>query len=296
MDKTSTEIREFVLKSYEKLDQLEQRLSAVQSGSDALKHWSDACPAFYDFAERGSSLGFLAVQNQAQAVENMLKRLDRAQILPQPHVIGYLFNLANDLRQHLGHIQAYGVELSPGGFKPATASPSPVVQNLVPLNPISWLQKTLVFRTPDDGRMAMPFDNVMRLEAFEETTVEQEGDRDGIRYRDRWMPLVDVSRILPERRIVFRRPPVKTAPGQTRQMIVYVTPYGEVGLVVDEIMDIFKAKVEVQRPASRAGVHGSMELQNRTTEILDIAAILSKSGLVFSSNEAGVYSSEQMAG
>jgi len=284
----AAEISEFILKGHEKLDLLERRLSAVQSGKDIERHWSDLCPAFYDFAERGTLYGFQRLPALARTVEQILKRLDMLQMKPQPRVTGHLFNLADDLRRHLDHMAGTGGELNPRGPIP---SPSLVAHNLIPFNPLPALQKTLIFRTPDDGRMAMPFDNVMRLEAFREPA----GDPTGEPAPNPWMPVIDVSRLLPERRDVFRRPPVRVPLGQTRQMIVYVTPSGEVGLVVDAILDVRKAKIEVQRPASRAGVHGSMELENRITEILDIPAILSLSGLSFSQAGSGIPSGEKIA-
>ena len=281
------ETKEFVLKGYEKLDLLEGRLAAIQGGKDASRHWSDTCPAFYEFAERANFLGFQRLQGLSRTVEYILKRLDNYQIHPQPHVIGHLFNLTEDLRRHLDQVAGSGAEANQGSLLPKD-SPSAVAHKLVPFNPLPVFQKILVFRTPDDGRMAMPFDNVMRLESFQENPADKKESVGEAAYQDRRIPTIDVSRVLPERRIIFRRPPVRVPMGQTRQMIVYVTPFGEVGLVVDAILDVFKAKLEVERPASRRGVHGSMELKDRLTEILDIQAILSQSGLVFSQTGSGM--------
>ncbi len=204
----------------------------------------------------------------------------------------FFLNLIEDLRKEITFIKHSGLQPR---FNVAAmqneASPvsSPTVQNL-PLNPLPWLQKTLIFRTPDDGRMAIPFDNVMRLESFEESKLGET-----IETESRWMPLVDVSKILPERRVIFRRPPVQRAKGQTRQMIVYVTPEGEVGLVVDAVLDVMKAKLEVQRPAVRAGVLGSMQLKDRVTELLNVPAILAQSGLQFVSAASTPFQDEKIA-
>lgn len=294
MKAIAAEAGEFVLKGHEKLDLLEGRLSAIRSGKDHFRHWSDLCPAFYEFAERGTLLGFQSLPVQARTVEQVLKRLDMLQAQPQPHVIGHLFNLADDLRRHLDHIAGTGGELNPRGpISKDSNSPSRVAHNLIPFNPLPVLQKTLIFRTPDDGRMAMPFDNVMRLESFKEPAALKAAEPAGTCHPDPWMPIIDISQVLPERRVIFRRPPVRIPMGQTRQMIVYMTPSGEVGLVVDAIMDVCKAKIEVQRPASRVGVHGSMDLADRITEILDIPAIFAQSGLVFS--KSGIEAGEQIA-
>ena len=280
MNRISAETSDFVAQGYQEIDEIESRLSASRDGGDSVKDWSGIYGSVSRFTKAVGALGFNGLQSRALALEKILGSLERGQIQPQAHVVGHLLNLAENLRQHLDQIANSGADIRMSEPKPLGPDSSPsLVQKLVPFNPSPWPQKTLVFRTPDDGRMAMPFENVMRLEAFHETALEKEAERDGIRLKDRWIPLVDVSRILPERRIVFRRPPVEVPKGQTRQVIVYVTPYGEIGLLVDAILDVFKTKVEIQHPASRAGVHGSMELQERITEILDIPAILNLGGL-----------------
>ena len=273
----SAETRDFVAQAYQQLDQLEQRLSAARVGVDSPNYWSGIYADMGRFTRMVGFTGFQGLQSRSLALEKILGFLQKGQIQPQAHVMGHLLNLAENFRQHLDQIANSGADIRMNEPKDlATEAP---VQKLVPFTPTPWPQKTLIFRTPDDGRMAMPFDNVMRLEAFHETALEKEDDREGMRLKDRWIPLVDISRILPERRILFRRPPVEVPKGQTRQVIVYVTPHGEVGLLVDAILDVFKTKVEIQRPASRKGVHGSMELQERITEILDIPAILNLGGL-----------------
>jgi hypothetical protein len=247
------------------------------------------------FRKASGSRGLKKLESLAQAGEVILGRLDKGQIYPQPQILGFLLNRIEDLGREIAYIENSGVETQ-FGPAPFTKGPipasSPTVQDL-PLNPLPWLQKTLIFRTPDDGRMALPFDNVMRLESFTEPK-EGENVLDGT--QNRWMPLVDISKILPERRVIFRRPPVQITPGQTRQMIVYVTPQGEVGLVVDAILDVFKAKLEVQRPAVRAGVLGSMELQDRITELLNVPMILAESGLKFADAVSTPFQDERIAG
>ncbi len=276
MEKTSTEVRDFVSESYVLLDRLEPRLVAALSDGGPSRPFNELHFTMRALRLTAGSRGYQKLESLAHTGEMILSQLDRDEIHPQPRILGFLLNLVEELHKEIAGIQAYGME---NPFRPALTSPQ--VRHL-PLNPLPWLQKTLVFRTPDDGRMAIPFDNVMRLEAFPEPAAGETGP-DGT--PGRWMPLVDINKMLAERRLVFRRPPVRRAPGQNRQRIVYVTPGGEVGLVVDEVLDVLKAKLEVQRPAVRAGVLGSMELQDRITELLDIPTVLAASVLRFAPAE-----------
>ena len=52
-----------------------------------------------------------------------------------------------------------------------------------------------------------------------------------------------------------------------------------VGLVVERILDIVEDAAELKFPASRPGVLYSTVIQEKVTELIDIPAILSSSGL-----------------
>jgi chemotaxis protein histidine kinase CheA len=295
MEKTSTEIKDFVSQSYGIVDQLQRSLTSPPADGGPEKGFSDSHSAMRTLRKAGASRGLKKLESLAQTGEVILGRLDQGQIYLQPQIFGFLLNRVEDIRQEISRIEASGMDtrLLPAPTRDGVLSASFAAVQSLPLNPLPWLQKTLIFRTPDDGRMAIPFDNVMRLESFTEPKAG-ENIREGA--SDRWMPLVDVSRMLTERRLVFRRPPVRVPAGQTRQVIVYVTPQGEVGLVVDAILDVLRAKLEVQRPAVRSGVLGSMELKDRVTELLNVPALLAQSGLKFVSAAVTPGQDERIAG
>jgi len=52
-----------------------------------------------------------------------------------------------------------------------------------------------------------------------------------------------------------------------------------VGLVVEKILDIVEDAAELKYPASRPGVLYSTVIQEKVTELIDLPAILSSSGL-----------------
>jgi chemotaxis protein histidine kinase CheA len=271
MNATLVDLREFLMENYAMLDRLEPRLARGGKTQGLEKPWQHGLDSIHGLRKKASALGLGQLEALARRAELVLTRLATGHILPQPTIIGYLMNLTEEIRRGLLEIEARGV--------PGSSSVAPPENGILSIQAPPWTQKKLIFRTPDDGRMLIPFDHVMRIEAFAESSVEKGPEFDSLRRQDRLVPLLDISRLLPERRVIFRRPPVVVPRGQSRQMIVYVTPQGEVGLVVDAVLDVLKASVQVEFPATRPGVMGSATLNERITELLDIPVILAQSGI-----------------
>jgi two-component system, chemotaxis family, sensor kinase CheA len=144
--------------------------------------------------------------------------------------------------------------------------------NLPPTIPVSRPESmALVFQTPDDGRMVIPMDHVVRLEVFHRSAVERAGSMDALQYEGRVLPLIHVSKILPERRLVARNPSTAMDDDEKMQVVIYSENSRWVGLVVDKVIDILTVTaLEAERPAGRAGVLGTLILGGRVTEMLDV--------------------------
>jgi two-component system chemotaxis sensor kinase CheA len=129
----------------------------------------------------------------------------------------------------------------------------------------------LVFAGPAGGRMAIPLELVDRLEAFPRALVERSGFAEAVPYGDRILPLVPVDDLLDER----RREPRRAGEDMPAELQVLVHRRGDdlVGLVVGRIIDIVEQPPELQA-ASRPGVSGTMFVQGRITEIIDLPALL----------------------
>ena len=129
----------------------------------------------------------------------------------------------------------------------------------------------LVFAGPTGGRMAVPLELVDRLEEFPRAVVERSGFAEAVPYGDRILPLVPVDDLLDER----RREPRRAGEDMPAELQVLVHRRGDdlVGLVVGRIIDIVEQPPELQA-ASRAGVSGTMFVQGRITEIIDLPALL----------------------
>jgi len=129
------------------------------------------------------------------------------------------------------------------------------------------IESWLVFQSPDDGRMAVPLERVVRLEHLPGRTVEHLGGGRAIQYRGDIVPLVFVFDHLEERRKVKR---VEYDGETVLNLVVFEHGGGTVGLVVGRVLDIVEETVAVRRPSSRSGIVECAVLRDRLTEILDV--------------------------
>jgi two-component system chemotaxis sensor kinase CheA len=131
----------------------------------------------------------------------------------------------------------------------------------------------LLFVGDDEARMALPLSNVMRLEQFARTALERSEGREVVQYMGDIMPLVPLSSLLPERRSEPRHPLDAPGPDDRIHVIVYSSGGRRVGLIVSRILDTIEHSLDHLRPATRRGTMGSIVIQGRITEILDVEEI-----------------------
>jgi two-component system chemotaxis sensor kinase CheA len=157
------------------------------------------------------------------------------------------------------------------------------------------LQTLLVFRGPDDSRMAIPLSRVARLEEFPRAMIERVGQELLAQYRGEIMPVLELGGLLLERRPVYRG----TGPEwpEVVQVVVFADNGVHVGLIVEQILDIVEDSLENQRPPGRPGVLGSVVIASRVTELLDVEAVLRRAQPGAAWNEVAdvVISAEEVA-
>jgi two-component system, chemotaxis family, sensor kinase CheA len=137
-------------------------------------------------------------------------------------------------------------------------------------------QAMLVFGTDGDSRMAVPLSLVDRLEEIDASSIEHTGQREVVQYRDEILPLLRVSTALPERRKVprYTGEDHEHAPAPSRlHVVVHRTAERTVGLVVGTVLDVVDVPVALSQP-SRAGVLGTVVIDGRVTEVLDVPAVV----------------------
>jgi two-component system chemotaxis sensor kinase CheA len=142
-------------------------------------------------------------------------------------------------------------------------------------------QALLLIQVGEQGRMAIPLELVARLEIFGSAAVEHSGFQNVTQYRGEIMPLVRVSDIL-QINVEARDP------NDSLQVVVYSERGRRVGLVVDRILDIVEENVVIQNPSQRDGIRGSMVIQSRVTDLLDIPTIVRSAQINFDQEQAPV--------
>jgi two-component system chemotaxis sensor kinase CheA len=133
----------------------------------------------------------------------------------------------------------------------------------------------LVFADQEGGRMAIPLELVQRLEEFPRAALESSATSPVVQYGEEILHLVDVSRLLLERRHASRTEGLGTSIGDTMPVFVYEHEGRRVGVVVGQLLDIVEQPLTDLEPGSRPGVAGTMVLDGRVTELLDLPQILS---------------------
>ncbi|MGB4946180.1 MAG: chemotaxis protein CheA [Candidatus Competibacter denitrificans] len=137
-------------------------------------------------------------------------------------------------------------------------------------------QTLLLVRSPGNSRLAIPLAPVSRLEEIPVDQVESAGDVDVVQYRGQILPLIHLRDILSERRSFNRLAEAGGAAADANllQAIVFGDGVRQVGLIVDEILDIIQDVFEVKGRATRNGVSGTLVIQGRVTELFDVDSFL----------------------
>jgi two-component system chemotaxis sensor kinase CheA len=125
----------------------------------------------------------------------------------------------------------------------------------------------LLVGTGANRRLAIPLEQVARLEVLPLSAVEKADDQRVVQYRGQIMPLIYVSDVLGGGSEL-------AATTDTMQVVVYTAEGRSVGLVVDRILDIVEATVKIQQAGRRAGILGSAVIQQRVTDLLDVHATI----------------------
>jgi two-component system chemotaxis sensor kinase CheA len=117
-------------------------------------------------------------------------------------------------------------------------------------------------------QVAIPLSMVTRLERLAATSVEAVGHREVVQYRGAILPIIRLGRYLGIG--------VETA-SETLEVVVYSDRGRSVALVVEEVLDIVDATDDTARGASDINDHGllgSMVIDTRVTELLDVRAAI----------------------
>ena len=121
----------------------------------------------------------------------------------------------------------------------------------------------LLFRAGDGAPKAVPLALVARLEEIERKTIETSNGRWVVQYRGQLMPLVNMD---PSQTLA--------ADGQRQPVLVFQDGDHSMGLMVDQIVDIVEARLNVELGAEIPGRIGSAVVAGQATEIIDTGYFL----------------------
>ncbi len=131
-------------------------------------------------------------------------------------------------------------------------------------------EEVLLFRA-GDRRMAMPLARVTRLEEFARASVEYALGHPVVQYHDGLLPLVPVAG--------GRTLPAAASDDRPLRVIVYAHEGQDVGLVVEDIIDVVEDTAAVYRGSNGGPVLGTAVIQGRVTELLDAGTLIGEAGL-----------------
>ena len=141
-------------------------------------------------------------------------------------------------------------------------------------------QTLLLLQGSDDARLAVPLDEVSRLETINVEQIESGGAHHVVQYRGEIMPLIHTSELLPERRTLTRNTAHQQVEDpKTISVVVLGTPGRTMGLVVQDVLDVVETSTELRKLGCRQGVVGTLVVQDRVTEVLDLAWLIAAAGL-----------------
>jgi two-component system chemotaxis sensor kinase CheA len=121
---------------------------------------------------------------------------------------------------------------------------------------------------PDEAQMAIPLSQITRLEEFPRSTLEGMKGQPVVQYFGDILPLVSLGDLLAAGPAIGRSPTI--ANEETVSALVYAKDGRHVGVVVNRILDTIEQSLGDLRPSTREGVMGSLVIQGRVTELLDL--------------------------
>ncbi len=136
-------------------------------------------------------------------------------------------------------------------------------------------QRLLLFRAGSFERIAVPLSLVARLEEIPAASIERAGGKLVVQYRQRILPLAPLASLLEGGN-------ADAAIGDPAQVIVFSDGERSLGVLVDQVLDIFEEAVQVRQCAARKGFLGSAVVGRRIADFLDLAYVLAACGAEWS--------------
>jgi two-component system, chemotaxis family, sensor kinase CheA len=126
----------------------------------------------------------------------------------------------------------------------------------------------LIFKFGKQGRSSIPLSAVARLEEFKCSDIERSGKNKVIQYREEIIPLIYLEEFFDSSKEIGQR--------EVIQAVIYTQQNKSVALVVDKILDIVEESITVKRTFSRMGILGTVVVQDKVTDLINMESIVRK--------------------
>ena len=130
----------------------------------------------------------------------------------------------------------------------------------------------LVLEVSDGRRAALPLASVARLEEFPHDRIERTGSVEVVQYRDGLLQLVRLA------------PAIGLLDTSDRQeqvsVVVHELADRSVGIVIDRVLDVVDSALVLSEVGGRYGVKGSAVVQDHVTDIVDLEAVVARTGVI----------------
>lgn len=143
------------------------------------------------------------------------------------------------------------------------------------------VETLLVFALQSEHRYAVNLSSVTRLEEFRPEDIERSGRHEVVQYRGGLLPLIHVDHFLEPNAAAYQSYEEDGAEQEEQllQVVVHTEEDRHIGLVVGRILDIVDEQVDVRRAIDLDGLAGSVVVQGKVTDVVDVTALMRMAGL-----------------
>ncbi len=148
---------------------------------------------------------------------------------------------------------------------------------LPPQTPVSGLGEVLVCRATDMSRVAIPLEDVARLEQRRASDIELASGHEVLPYRGRVMSLVRKQTLAGQ----------NASDDGNVTIVVHAAGDCLVGLVVDSVLDIVRPAEQLDCSQRQPGILGRVLIDSQITEVIDIRELARSIGVHLSNEVCG---------
>jgi len=120
----------------------------------------------------------------------------------------------------------------------------------------------LLFENDGGNLTSVPVSRITRIEEFQRSRLERSGGNIVVQYRGQILPLIELATPNPDT-------------DELVTVLVFTEGHKSIGMLVRRIVDVVEERYTLERCTSRPGVLGTVVVQGRVTDLLDVNGVIS---------------------